>query len=44
MEFFNEIWLKVEEHKYIYFFEIEFEKQIFCLKMAAKTSFVTSSQ
>ena len=40
MEFFNEIWLKVGEHEYIYIFEIKFEKK-FCLKMAAKTSFVT---
>ena len=41
MEFFNEIWLKVGEHEYIYIFEIQFGKKIFCLKMAAKTSFVT---
>ena len=27
MEFFNEIWLKVEEHEYIYIFEIRFEKK-----------------
>ena len=39
MEFFNEIWLKVGKHEYIYIFEIKFEK-IFCLKMATKTSFV----
>ena len=39
MEFFNEFWLKVEEHEYIYIFEIKFEKKLFCLKMAAKTSF-----
>ena len=26
MEFFDEIWLKVEEHEYIYIFEIKFEK------------------
>ena len=26
MEFFKEIWLKVEEHEYIYIFEIKFEK------------------
>ena len=25
---FNEIWLKVEEHEYIYIFEIKFEKII----------------
>ena len=36
-EFFNKIWLKVEEHEYIYIFE---KNKIFCLKMAAKTSFV----
>ena len=28
MNFFNEIWLKVGEHKYIYIFEIKFEKNI----------------
>ena len=28
IEFFNEIWLEAEEHKYIYIFEIEFEKNI----------------
>ena len=27
MEFFNEIWLKVGEHEYIYTFEIKFEKK-----------------
>ena len=27
MEFFNEIWLKVGEHEYIYFFEKKFEKK-----------------
>ena len=27
MKFFNEIWLKVGEHEYIYLFEIEFEKK-----------------
>ena len=42
MKIFNEIWLKVEEHEYIHIFEIKFEKKkIFCLKMAAKTNFVT---
>ena len=39
MQFFNEIRLKVGEHEYINIFEIKFEKKIFCLKMAAKTSF-----
>ena len=28
MEFFNEIWLKVGKHEYIYIFEIKFEKNI----------------
>ena len=28
MEFFNEIWLKVGEHEYIYIFEIKFAKKI----------------
>ena len=37
-EFFSEIWLKVGEHEYIYIFEMKFEKKIFCLKMATKTS------
>ena len=26
-EFFNEIWFRVEEHEYIYIFEITFEKK-----------------
>ena len=26
-EFFNEIWVKVGEHEYIYIFEIKFEKK-----------------
>ena len=29
MEFFNEIWLKVGEHEYIYIFEVKFEKKYF---------------
>ena len=41
MEFFNEIWLKVGKHEYIYIFKIKCEKQLFCLQMVAKTSFVT---
>ena len=44
MEFFNEIWLKVGENKYIYIFEIKFEKKIFCLKMAAKIKFCAIAQ
>ena len=39
-EFFNQIWRKVEEHEYIYILEIIFKKKLFCLKMAAKASFV----
>ena len=27
-EFFNVIWLKAEEHEYIYIFEIKFEKDV----------------
>ena len=27
-EFFDKIWLKVEEHEYNYIFEIKFEKNI----------------
>ena len=41
MEFFNEIWLKVGEHEYIYIFEIRFDKKLLNLKLAAKTSFGT---
>ena len=39
-EFFNEIWLKVGEHEYIYITEITFEKKLFRFKMAAKTIFL----
>ena len=38
-EFFNEIWLKVGEHEYIYITEITFLNKLFRLKMAAKTIF-----
>ena len=40
-EFFNKIWLKVEEYEYIYIFafEIKFENILF--QMATETSFVT---
>ena len=38
-EFFNEIWLKVREHEYIYITEITFFKKKFRFKMAAKTIF-----
>ena len=41
MEFFNKIWLKVGEHECIYIFKINLKKKLFCLKLAAKTSFVT---
>ena len=37
----NDIWLK-KEHEYHYISEIKCEKEIFFLKMAANTSFVTS--
>ena len=30
MEFFNEIWLKVGEHEYIYIFWNKFKKKLFC--------------
>ena len=39
VEFFN-VWLKVGEYEYIYTYEIKFEKKIFCLKMAARKSFM----
>ena len=39
MEFFNEIWLKVGDHEYIYITEITFKKKLFRFKMAAKTIF-----
>ena len=32
MEFFNEIWLEVAEHEYIYIFEIKFLKKNILLK------------
>ena len=38
-KFFNEIWLKVGEHEYIYITEITFKKKLFRFKMAAKTIF-----
>ena len=39
-EFFNEIWLKVGEHEYIYITETTFKKKLFRFKMAAKTFFL----
>ena len=42
-EFFNKIWLKVGKYEYIYICEIKFGKKKYCLKIAAKTSFVTLS-
>ena len=38
MEFFNEIWLKVGDHEYIYIFEIEYEK-IILFKNGGKNKF-----
>ena len=38
-EFFNEIWLKVGGHEYIYITEITFFFKLFRFKMAAKTIF-----
>ena len=44
MEFFNEIWLKIGEHKYIYIFEIKFEKKILCLKNGGQNNFCDIAQ
>ena len=38
-EFFNEIWLKVGEHEYIYITEITFEKNYSVLKWRLKQFF-----
>ena len=40
-EIFDTICLKVREYEFIYIFEIKFGKKVFCLKVVAKTSFVT---
>ena len=39
MKFFNEIWLKVGEHEYIYINEITFEKNYSVLKWRPKHVF-----
>ena len=38
-EFFNKIWLIIEEHKYIYIAEIKFEKKLFRYDFRGKTNF-----
>ena len=40
MEFFNEIWLKVGEHEYIYIFEIKFEKKVILFKNGNQNKFL----
>ena len=40
-EVFNKIWLKIEEHEYIYNFELKFEKKSILFKNGGQTSFVT---
>ena len=40
MDFFDEIWLKVGEHEYIYIFEIKFEKKNIPFKNGGQTSSV----
>ena len=40
-EFFDETWLKLKEHEYLNNFLNKIWKKKICLKMAAKTSFVT---
>ena len=44
MEFFNEIWLKVGEHKYIYIFEIKFEKKNILFKNGGQNKFCYIAQ
>ena len=43
MEFFNEIWLKVGEHEYVYIFEIKFETN-YCLKNGDQNKFCDIAQ
>ena len=43
MEFFNEIWLKVGEHEYIYIFEIKFEKK-YSVKNGSQNKFCDIAQ
>ena len=44
MEFFNEIWLKVEKHEYIYIFEIKFEKKNILFKNGSQNTFCYIAQ
>ena len=39
MKFFNEIWLKVGEHEFIYIFEIKFEKKNILFKNDGENKF-----
>ena len=43
MKFFNEIWLKVGEHVYIYTYEIKFEK-IILFKSGGQNKFCDIAQ
>ena len=44
MEFFNEMWLKVGEHEYIYIFEIKFEKKSILFKNGGQKKFCDIAQ
>ena len=39
MEFFNKIWLKVEEHEYINTFKIKFEKKVILFRNGGQNKF-----
>ena len=41
---FNEIWLKVGEHEYIYIFEIKFEKKNILFKNGGQNKFCDIAQ
>ena len=43
-EFFNEIWLKVGEHEYIYIFEMKFKKKNILFKNGGKNKFYDITQ
>ena len=43
-EFFNKTWLKVEQHEYIYIFEIEFEKKNILFKNDSQNKFCDIAQ
>ena len=44
MEFFNEIWLKVEEPEYIYICEIQFDKKVIQFKNGDQNKFCDIAQ